>query len=52
MKSLQLLIQSKDYVHGNYEMPASILKQCIETDIHPLIYLVNLSINKGIFLMS
>ena len=30
-------------------MPASILKQCIETYIDPLTYLVNLSINQGIF---
>ena len=30
-------------------MPASILKQCIETYINPLTYLVNLSINQGIF---
>ena len=34
---------------GNDEMPASILKQCIETYIDPLTYLVNLSINQGIF---
>ena len=30
-------------------MPASILKQCIDTYIDPLTYLINLSINQGIF---
>ena len=39
----------KNSAPGNDEMPASILKQCIETYIDPLTYLVNLSINQGIF---
>ena len=30
-------------------MPASILKQCIDIYIDPLTYLINLSINQGIF---
>ena len=30
-------------------MPVSILKQCIETYTDPKTYLVNLSINKGVF---
>ena len=30
-------------------MPASILKQCLDTYIDPLTYLINLSINQGIF---
>ena len=30
-------------------MSASILKQCIDTYIDPLTYLINLSINQGIF---
>ena len=34
---------------GNDEITASILKQCIETCIDPLIYSVNLSINQGNF---
>ena len=34
---------------GYDEMPASILKQCIDTYIDPLTYLINLSINQGIF---
>ena len=39
----------KNSAPGNDEMPASILKHCIETYIDPLTYLVNLSINQGIF---
>ena len=39
----------KNSAPGNDEMPASILKQCIETYIDPLTHLVNLSINQGIF---
>ena len=39
----------KNSAPGNDEMPAPILKQCIETYIDPLTYLVNLSINQGIF---
>ena len=39
----------KNSAPGNDEMPASILKQCIETYIVPLTYLVYLSINQGIF---
>ena len=39
----------KNSAPGNDEMPASILKQCIETYIDPLTYLVNLSINQGVF---
>ena len=36
--------------HPGYdEMPASILKQCLDTYIDPLTYLINLSINQGIF---
>ena len=34
---------------GYDEIPASILKQCIDTYIDPLTYLINLSINQGIF---
>ena len=34
---------------GYDEMPASILKQCIDTYIDPLTYLINVSINQGIF---
>ena len=30
-------------------MPASILKQCIDIYIDPLTYLINVSINQGIF---
>ena len=39
----------KNSAPRNDEMPASILKQCIETYIDPLTYLVNLSINQGVF---
>ena len=39
----------KNSAPGIDEMPASILKQCIKTYIDPLTYLVNLSINQGIF---
>ena len=35
---------------GYDEMPASILKQCLDAYIDPLTYLINLSINQGIFL--
>ena len=34
---------------GYDELPASILKQCIETYIEPLTYLINMSIAQGIF---
>ena len=34
---------------GYDELPASILKQCSETYIEPLTYLINMSIAQGIF---
>ena len=39
----------KNSYPGYDEMPASILKQCLDTYIDPLTYLINLSINQGIF---
>ena len=39
----------KNSAPGNDEMPASILKQCIESYIYPLTYSVNLSLNQGVF---
>ena len=39
----------KNLSPGYDEMPASILKQCLDTYIDPLTYLINVSINQGIF---
>ena len=48
-KIITVINTLKNSAPGNDEMPASILKQCIKTYIDPLTYLVNLSINQGIF---
>ena len=46
---ITVIYSLKNSSPGYDEMPASILKQCLDTYIDPLTYLINLSINQGIF---
>ena len=46
---ITVIYSFKNSSPGYDEMPASILKQCLDTYIDPLTYLINLSINQGIF---
>ena len=46
---ITVIYSLKNSSPGYDEMPASIFKQCLDTYIDPLTYLINLSINQGIF---